>query len=251
MQRYFIDPTKQEVIATGSIAITGEDVHHLSNVMRMKQGQEILCLTADGFEALCKIDTITKEEVTCTLESWTNKNRELPIQVAIASGLPKGDKLELIIQKGTELGASMFMPFQAERSITKLDHKKSQKKRDRWVKIAKEAAEQSYRNIIPAVHPVLSFKELLQLAGDFDKCVVAYEESSKEGEQNRFRSLLNEMTNGQTLLIVFGPEGGLAKKEIDELEALGAVTCGLGPRILRTETAPLYALSAISYQTEL
>ncbi|MDI5983115.1 RsmE family RNA methyltransferase, partial [Amycolatopsis magusensis] len=100
MQRYFIDLTKEEVIAKGSIVINGEDVHHLSNVMRMKAGQEILCLTTDGFEVLSKIDTITKEEVICHVEGWTNQDRELPVRVTIASGLPKGDKLELIIQKG-------------------------------------------------------------------------------------------------------------------------------------------------------
>ncbi|BBP90831.1 ribosomal RNA small subunit methyltransferase E [Bacillus safensis] len=193
--------------------------------MRMKAGQEILCLTTDGFEALSKIDTITKEEVICHLESWTNQDRELPIRVTIASGLPKGDKLELIIQKGTELGASAFIPFQAARSITKLDQK-SHKKRERWEKIAKEAAEQSYRNIIPRVYSVSTFKELTQLAGEFDKCVVAYEESSKEGEQSRFQTVLQQMKGGQTLLVVFGPEGGLAEKEIEELETLGAVICG-------------------------
>ncbi|MDM5298798.1 16S rRNA (uracil(1498)-N(3))-methyltransferase [Bacillus pumilus] len=251
MQRYFIDLTKEEVIAKGSINVTGEDVHHLSNVMRMKAGQEILCLTTDGFEALSKIDTITKEEVICHVEGWTNQNRELPIQVTVASGLPKGDKLELIIQKGTELGASAFLPFQAVRSITKLDQKKSHKKRERWEKIAKEAAEQSYRNIIPRVHSVFTFKELIQKTGEFDQCIVAYEESSKEGEQSRFQSVLQKMKGGQTLLMVFGPEGGLADKEVEELEKHGAAICGLGPRILRTETAPLYALSAISYQTEL
>ena len=98
MQRYFIDLTKEEVTTKGAIVIKGEDVHHLSNVMRMKAGQEILCLTTDGFEALSKIDTITKEEVIGHLESWTNQDRELPIRVTTASGLPKGDKLELIIQ---------------------------------------------------------------------------------------------------------------------------------------------------------
>lgn len=138
MQRYFIDLTKEEVIAKGSIVINGEDVHHLSNVMRMKAGQEILCLTTDGFEALSKIDTITKEEVICHVEGWTNQDRELPVRVTIASGLPKGDKLELIIQKGTELGASAFIPFQAARSITKLDQKKSHKKRERWRKSRKK-----------------------------------------------------------------------------------------------------------------
>lgn len=188
--------------------------------MRMKAGQEILCLTTDGFEALSKIDTITKEEVICHVEGWTNQDRELPVKVTIASGLPKGDKLELIIQKGTELGASAFIPFQAARSITKLDQKKSHKKRERWEKIAKEAAEQSYRNIIPRVYPVSTFKELTQLAGEFDKCVVAYEESSKEGEQSRFQTVLQQMKGGQTLLVVLALKAVWQKRRLTSLKRL-------------------------------
>lgn len=153
MQRYFIDLTKEEVTLKGAIVIKGEDVHHLSNVMRMKAGQEILCLTTDGFEALSKIDTITKEEVICHLESWTNQDRELPIRVTIASGLPKGDKLELIIQKGTELGASAFIPFQAARSITKLDQKNP---------IKNESAGRKSRKKQPSSPTGISFRVFIQ-----------------------------------------------------------------------------------------
>lgn len=154
-------------------------------------------------------------------------------------------------KKGTELGAHAFIPFQAARSVVKLDDKKAKKKRERWAKIAKEAAEQSYRNEVPQVMDVHSFQQLLQRMQDFDKCVVAYEESSKKGEISAFSAVVRRLPKGSSLLIVFGPEGGLTEAEVERLTEKDSMPCGLGPRILRTETAPLYALSAISYQTEL
>ncbi|WP_024122099.1 16S rRNA (uracil(1498)-N(3))-methyltransferase [Bacillus halotolerans] len=251
MQRYFIELTKQQMEEASAISITGEDVHHIVNVMRMNEGDEIICCSQDGFEAKCELQSVTKEKVSCLMIEWTNENRELPIKVYIASGLPKGDKLEWIIQKGTELGAHAFIPLQAARSVVKLDDKKAKKKRERWTKIAKEAAEQSYRNEVPQVLDIHSFQQLLDKVQNFDKCVVAYEESSKQGETSSFSAVVSSLPKGSSLLIVFGPEGGLTEAEVERLTAKNAVPCGLGPRILRTETAPLYALSAISYHTEL
>ncbi|MDY7430656.1 16S rRNA (uracil(1498)-N(3))-methyltransferase [Bacillus sp. V26] len=251
MQRYFIELTKQEMEEAPAISITGEDVHHIVNVMRMNEGDEIICCSQDGFEAKCELQSVSKEKVSCLMIEWTNENRELPIKVYIASGLPKGDKLEWIIQKGTELGAHAFIPLQAARSVVKLDDKKAMKKRERWTKIAKEAAEQSYRNEVPQVLDIHSFQQLLEKVQNFDKCVVAYEESSKQGETSSFSAVVSSLPKGSSLLIVFGPEGGLTEAEVERLTAKNAVPCGLGPRILRTETAPLYALSAISYHTEL
>ncbi|MGV4319619.1 16S rRNA (uracil(1498)-N(3))-methyltransferase [Bacillus mojavensis] len=251
MQRYFIELTKQQMEEAPAISITGEDVHHIVNVMRMNEGDQIICCSQDGFEAKCELQSVSKEKVSCLMIEWTNENRELPIKVYIASGLPKGDKLEWIIQKGTELGAHAFIPLQAARSVVKLDDKKAKKKRERWTKIAKEAAEQSYRNEVPQVLDIHSFQQLLDKVHNFDKCVVAYEESSKQGETSSFSAVVSSLPKGSSLLIVFGPEGGLTEAEVERLTAKNAVPCGLGPRILRTETAPLYALSAISYHTEL
>lgn len=171
--------------------------------------------------------------------------------MTIASGLPKGDKLELIIQKGTELGAFSFLPFSAKRSIVKWDEKKAVKKVERWQKIAKEAAEQSHRRFIPNVHNPVNLSVLINLSQEFTYKLIAYEEVAKQGEGSVLAETLLQMKPGESLLVVFGPEGGLAVDEIEVLINNGFRACALGPRILRTETAPLYLLSALSYQFEL
>jgi 16S rRNA (uracil1498-N3)-methyltransferase len=247
LQRYFV--TNQP--ATESFVIEGEDHHHISRVMRMKTGDQIICVNDDKRSALCSIAEITAEQTIVDVVKWDDDRVELPIQITIVSGLPKGDKLEWIIQKGTELGANEFVPFLAARSIVKWDEKKGAKKLERWQKIAKEAAEQSHRNIIPCVASPISIKDLLQKAEQFDYCLVAYEEEARLGEMAVLVSTLKVMNPGQSLLIVFGPEGGLTPEEVSLLREKGFLVCGLGPRILRTETAPLYLLSAVSYHFEL
>ncbi len=152
--------------------------------------------------------------------------------------------------KGTELGASMFIPFQGARSVVKLDDKKAKKKRERWAKIAKEAAEQSYRNEIPEVKTVHTFRQRLKM-GRMSINVSLHTRSHQSREKRALSAELKSLPQGSSLLIVFGPEGGLTESEVHQLSEKGAVLCGLGPRILRTETAPLYALSAVSYHTEL
>ncbi|MGM7721067.1 16S rRNA (uracil(1498)-N(3))-methyltransferase [Metabacillus sp. Hm71] len=249
MQRYFIEEVKANLEST--INITGDDVHHISRVLRMQEGSRLFCCTKDGFEALCEIAEITNDQVNCFIIKWMTVNHELPIEVVIASGLPKGDKLEWIIQKGTELGAASFIPFNAARSIVKLEPKKFGKKLDRWRKIAKEAAEQSYRNKVPSVFEPCQFADLLKHAADYDVKIVAYEESAKQGEKKNLAKAFAKLTEGGSLFVVFGPEGGLTEQEVAKLEGEGFLTCSFGPRILRTETAPLYVLSAVSYYFEL
>ncbi|MFD3447682.1 16S rRNA (uracil(1498)-N(3))-methyltransferase [Microbacteriaceae bacterium 4G12] len=247
MQRYFVE---EQYVGEQIIEIHGDDARHIAKVMRMKNGDEIYCCL-HGKTALCTIAEITNEFVKASIVQWIEKSNELPVFVTIASGLPKGDKLELILQKGTELGAAAFLPFQAARSIVKWDEKKGDKKVERWTKIAKEAAEQSHRSIVPSVYAPVSFKQLLSMSSEYDACIVAYEEDAKQGEQANFVKTLQQLQPGKRLLIVFGPEGGLSEEEIKQLREHTFVTCSLGPRILRTETAPLYALSAVSYHFEL
>lgn len=247
MQRYFVE---EKYVNDASIRIVGDDVHHIARVMRMSAGDHIYCCV-NGKTAMCTIDEITSEFVDSTIVEWVEASSELPVFVTIASGLPKGDKLELIFQKGTELGAAAFLPFQASRSIVKWDAKKADKKVERLKKIVKEAAEQSHRSEIPDVHAPVSFKQLLTMSSDYDVCLVAYEEEAKQGEKANFAKALTTLEHGQKLLIVFGPEGGLSEDEISALREYKFVPCSLGPRILRTETAPLYALSAASYHFEL
>lgn len=249
MQRYFIEQNKENM--NDRFFITGDDVHHISRVMRMKVNDEIICCLKDGHQAKCKIVSITDQHVECALLEWIDKSNELPVHVAIASGLPKGDKLEFIIQKGTELGANTFIPFNAARSVVKLDSKKTTKKRERWKKIAKEAAEQSHRSRIPTVESPMSLQEMIKLAEEAQVKIVAYEEVAKEGEVSRLQQALNSVSPNGQIFAVFGPEGGLTDKEVEQLKEAGFIVCGLGPRILRTETAPLYFLSVVSYQFEL
>ncbi|MBD1382094.1 16S rRNA (uracil(1498)-N(3))-methyltransferase [Metabacillus arenae] len=249
MQRYFVNQVKSDTV--DKMTITGEDVHHISTVMRMSPGDTIICCSKDEHSAICEITEISNSQVSCQIIEWLGTTNELPIKVTIASGLPKGDKLEIVIQKGTELGAYKFIPFNAARSVVKVDQKKEKKKMARWQKIAKEAAEQSHRNVLPEVVSIKSFNELLREGEHYDVRLIAYENSAKQGEKNRLVSALEGMRAGQSLLIVFGPEGGIAKQEVTNLENAGFIACGLGPRILRTETAPLYALSAVSYYFEL
>ncbi|AZB43679.1 16S rRNA (uracil(1498)-N(3))-methyltransferase [Bacillus sp. FJAT-42376] len=249
MQRYFTDLPKHKI--SSFIQAEGDDFHHIVKVMRMREGDSVVWVTSDGEEALCTLMEPGNSEVKCSVKEWITENKELPVHIAIACGLPKGDKLDFIIQKGTELGAFSFIPFNAARSVVKLDDKKSKKKTGRWQKIAKEAAEQSYRNLIPAVYDPVSIKELIQIAKDYDVKIAAYEEAAKNGEKSRFAQALEQLSPGQTLLVATGPEGGFTEAEMELLQENGFITAGFGPRILRTETAPLYALSAVSYHFEL
>ncbi len=247
VQRYFV----KQLANDNSFIIDGEDWHHIVKVMRMQMGDQVICVDKEGKQALCRLAEITADSVVAEVVQWREENSELPISITIASGLPKGDKLEWIIQKGTELGAHQFLPFSAARSVVKWDDKKAAKKVNRWRKIAKEAAEQSHRSLIPDIVSPMTFQRMLEYSKDFKYKLAAYEEESRSGEVSIFSASLKQMQKGDALLLLFGPEGGLADEEVKELKNNGFLLFGLGPRILRTETAPLYTLAAISYHFEL
>ncbi len=250
MQRYFLKEDLTDY-QNQTISIGGDSFHHMVKVMRMKVGHRVYLVTKDQKAFIAEISAIEDQNV---LLNWVEddlRQQELPIEVTIANGLPKGDKLDLIIQKGTELGAQAFIPFAGSFSITKWDAKKAAKKTERLQKIAQEAAEQSHRTKIPTVQSLSSVKQLVEMKDQFDVCLVAYEESAKAGEDQNFVKGLKMLPPGGKLLIVFGPEGGLSKEEVDAFIKNGFLPCALGPRILRTETAPLYALAATSYHFEL
>ena len=247
MQRYFVNNKANE----NHFYINAEDRHHIIKVMRMEIGDKLICVEPEGKSAVCEIAEITDEQVVANVVQWKEEITELPITVTIASGLPKGDKLEWIIQKGTELGAHEFIPFSAARSVVKWDEKKAAKKIERWQKIAKEAAEQSHRAFLPEVVTPMSFNAMLAKSKNYHYRVAAFEEESRNGETSIFAKTLQGMKKGESLLLVFGPEGGLSDEEVQLLKAHDFSLCGLGPRILRTETAPLYTLAAISYHFEL
>ncbi|KXG11332.1 16S rRNA (uracil(1498)-N(3))-methyltransferase [Anoxybacillus rupiensis] len=248
MQRYFVS---KDQIHHDQIVMTGDDYHHMVRVMRMREGDAVICCNENGKAALCEIVRISSENMMLRIIKWIEEQTELPIRIYIAHGLPKGDKFELVIQKGTELGAFAFIPFLAARSVVKWEAKKADKKLERWRKIAKEAAEQAHRTRIPDIYQPMSMEPFIEFARTLDYRMVAYEEEAKQGEAAALRKVLRQMKPGQSMLVLFGPEGGLAEHEITKLQENGFFTCGLGPRILRTETAPLYVLAAASYEWEL
>lgn len=245
MQRYFIEDKKS---ADGYLTITGDDAKHITKVMRQSVGEELIAVVA-GKVYLAKITDIDLDVQVKLIRELEDRS-ELPKRVTIACGLPKGDKLELITQKATELGMNALLPYSAERSIVKWDGAKSIKKIERLKKIAKEAAEQSHRSHIPDIQAVHSFKELANVVKNYDVAIVAYEEEAKKSGGRRFAEILESLYDKDSILLVFGPEGGISETEAAALKEAGALFTALGPRILRTETAPLYALSAISYEFE-
>lgn len=240
MQRYFI-PADQ--FNDSIVTIQGQDYHHIVNVMRMNEGQSIICST-NGLSYLCEIKQISDDELTCIIIEKLTENQEMPITITLAQGLPKGDKLDLIVQKTTELGLEHFIPLQMDRTIVKWDHKKEQKKLDRLRKIAKEASEQSHRSVVPVIHEKLSLKELFQNRS-YDHYWVASEFEAKGTEPNsaELKKAVQQVNEGDHVLVIIGPEGGFSDQEIEFLKEQGCQSIRLGPRILRTETAPLYALS--------
>ncbi|MFS0644147.1 16S rRNA (uracil(1498)-N(3))-methyltransferase [Siminovitchia sp. 179-K 8D1 HS] len=248
MQRYFMDAPYD---GRDTVLLSGDHYHHIANVMRMKPGNEIWVVFNDGLAAKATIISLEDQAVKVRIMEWEERTTELPVHVTVASGLPKGDKWEWVIQKGTELGASQFVPFKAARSVVKWDEKKSARKLARWKKIAMEAAEQSHRQVVPDVLSPMTFEQILALSDNLSRKIVAHEEAAKQGEQSNLANMLAGVKKGEKIIILFGPEGGWEEKEVELLTSNGFISCGLGPRILRTETAPLYALAAISYHFEL
>lgn len=245
MQQYFIKGTPQS-----PLVVTDKDTaKHMFSVMRLKEGDQVTLVFDDGVKRLAQVLDPSQQSL-AILEELAD-NTELPVQVTIASGFPKGDKLEFITQKVTELGASAIWAFPADWSVAKWDGKKLAKKSEKLEKIAQGAAEQSKRNLIPEVELFDKKADFLAQLGQFNTIVVAYEEAAKEGEAATLLQTVKGLAKGDKLLFIFGPEGGLSPDEIVAFRQAGAVSAGLGPRILRAETAPLYALSAVSVLTEL
>lgn len=249
MQRYFVS---RENVTENSIRIIGDDVHHIQRVMRAQVGEKLICVSDNGRAALTYITKLSDDYVDVEIEKWLEESNELPVSVTIAQGIPKGDKFDLILQKGTELGADAFIPFQAERSVALWnDEKKYHKKVKRFQKILKEASEQSHRNRIPSLHSVMNIKQILDEASAYTVKLFAYEEEAKtEKMSSNLVNTLQNILSHDKIILCIGPEGGFSIKEADQLRENGFIPIRLGKRILRTETAALYALSSISYQLE-
>lgn len=242
MQRYFV----KEFDRQGFI-MPKDDLYHMKKVMRMKNGDLITCIDNDQQVYLCKIKDI--ETGSIEVVETTDQNCELGVDVTLIYALPKSDKFEFVLQKACELGVNRVVPLKSMRSIIKTDQKTFMKKYPRFEKILKEAAEQSYRNRIPEITPLITLKEIEPYLSQHN--IVAYEERAKENEMSLLKEVLSKIHIGDTITIIVGCEGGFDPQEIEYLESIGVQSCSLGKRILRSETAPLYLLSAISYAVEL
>ncbi|WP_257997850.1 16S rRNA (uracil(1498)-N(3))-methyltransferase [Salimicrobium jeotgali] len=246
MQRYFAG---RENWNEDRVKITGPDVHHIRKVMRMAPGDTVIVVHPDkkAFEAeITEID----EEVYCALKHPLETDPELPQKVTIVQAIGKSDKVEWVVQKGTELGMAEMIPFQAGRSVAKWDEKRQQKKVERWNKIAKEAAEQSERLMIPEVKSVASLKQVIEWTEGFGHLLFAYENEAREETESRLSGYIRKVGPGESVCLVIGPEGGFTPEEVSVLYQASFQPVRLGRRILRMETAALYFLSALSYEWE-
>ena len=247
MHKFFV-PTNQ--IENNEIKITGEDVKHIANVLRLKTSEKIIiCDKELGESYIAEISDINKEYVVCNIIEKITESTESNVNVDIFQGLPKADKMEYIIQKTTEIGVKNIYPVELERCVVKLDSKTKQKKIDRWQKIAESAAKQSKRDIVPKINNVINLENVCKNIAKYDIILLAYENE----EKNTIKRELQKLDRNKKLSIgiVVGPEGGISENEAKTLIEAGAKCVTLGKRILRTETAPLVMLSDIIYEFEL
>ncbi|MGX4645115.1 16S rRNA (uracil(1498)-N(3))-methyltransferase [Holzapfeliella sp. JNUCC 80] len=246
MQHYFLDET---LSINQTVSLPKDIAHRVSRVRRSKVDDEIEVVDSLHQVFIAKITSLENKAVEVEIVQEQDRQVELQQDVTLLVGMPKKEKAEWIIQKGTELGANAFVFFNSRYAVAKLKADRLAKKLDRLNTIAKQAAEQSRRSIVPEVK-VLDKLSDLDLS-EFDHTVVAYEEAAKQSEKSNLVKVFEQVEPNQKVLGVFGPEGGLAEEEVTTLVNQGATVAALGPRILRVETAPLYFLSALSYQTEL
>ena len=254
------------------LRITGEDFHHMTRVLRMKEGEELSVsvtdeaadrphppdgrnVTTDAEKQVSReeyrfgIEEITQDAVICTLRFVKRDTAELPVRILLLQGLPKGDKMERIIEKNTELGVTEIIPVALKRCVMKLDKKKSASRAVRWNKIAEAAAKQSRRGVIPRVTDVMTLTEALSYAKDAERKLLPYELAENDAAHGmaHTRNLMNEIRPGDTVAVFIGPEGGFEEAEVAKARESGFRTVSLGGRILRTETAGMTVAGWLNY----
>lgn len=244
MYRFFVTPQQ-----TGGekIVITGSDVNHIKNVLRMKKGEHILISDGTDREYECEISGFIEDTVEVKILDVFGSFAELPTKITLFQGLPKSDKMEWIIQKAVELGVYEVVPVVTKRAVVKLDAKKAKKKVARWNAIALSAAKQAKRGRIPEVKPVMSLKEAYEYSKTFDASIIPYEDAKG---MNHSREVLHSLKGKKQIGIFIGPEGGFEVSEVELAKELGIVPVTLGRRILRTETAGMAVLSILMFEME-
>ena len=230
------------------IFIRGADYNHIRNVLRMKKGEVLSVSDGSGArEYRCHIEDFEEDCVHCRLDFIKEAEVELPVRITLFQCLPKGDKMEFVLQKAVELGVYEIIPVRSARSVVKLDEKKAAGKTARWNAISEAAAKQSKRAYIPEVKPVVSFADAVQYAATLDHALIPYELSDDFG---RTRKLIDSLQSGETAGVLIGPEGGFAEEEVEAARRSGIIPVSLGKRILRTETAAMVFLSWLVYRFE-
>ena len=250
MPKFFV---KDDQIKNNKIEIIDEDVNHIVNVLRCKIGENLNIANIDtGKNYESEIEKIDKNSVICKIKREIESSSESNINIDILQGLPKADKMELIIQKSTELGAKEITPVNMERCIVKINAKDESKKINRWQKIAEVAAKQSRRDIIPKVNNIINLKDLEKKESNYDCILVAYEKEESNTFKNELIKLKEvlKVKKNINIAVVIGPEGGFAESEIENLTNIGCKIITLGKRILRTETVALVMTSIILYELE-
>ncbi len=243
MYNFFIEPNNK---TEKGYQICGSDYNHIKNVLRMKVGDSLL-VSCENKTHLCRIEEFADQMVVLFTLKENYLDTNLPIEICLFQGLPKSDKLELIIQKTVELGVSQIIPVEMARSIVKIDRKKASAKTERYNAIAESAAKQSKRTHIPTVTEPITFRTMLEMIKDFDLLIVPFE--SKNGMDDT-KMALSKINKGMKVGIVIGPEGGFEQSEIDFLTDKGALIVSLGKRILRTETASILSVGMLMLHAE-
>jgi len=239
---------ENDQILQDKIIITGKDVNHIKNVLRMMPGDEIVICNGQGKDCYCIIDKVSDSQIETVINSVQDTETELSAKITLFQGLPKSDKMELIIQKAVELGVYEIVPVMTARCVVKYsDDKKEDKKIARWQAISESAAKQSHRGIIPKVQPVMTFKEALVSASKMDLKVIPYE---NEKGMVATKEALSNLKNCNTVGIFIGPEGGFESSEVELAREYNIIPISLGRRILRTETAGLALLSMMMLTLE-
>lgn len=246
MQRFFVEPYQIQE-EEHRIILTGSDVNHMKNVLRMRIGEDVWISDGKEKEYHCTIESFEEENAVLHILYAQEPQYELPSRIYLFQGLPKGDKMELIIQKAVELGAYAIVPVETRRCIVKLDEKKALKKTARWQQIAESAAKQSKRILIPQVKQVMGWRDALALAKELDVLLIPYELAKGIKET---REILSNIKLGQSVGIFIGPEGGFEEDEVQAAMEAGAKPVTLGKRILRTETAGMTMLSILMFTLE-
>jgi len=244
MPRFFVKP---ENINEGSVSITGEDAFHIARALRMAVGDEITVADSEGYEYKCKLSKIRDDICVCSISEKLLSKSESPVDVSLFMAYPKGDKLELVIQKAVELGANKIIPFESSRCIKRPRQDKAEKQGVRLSRIAEEAAKQCGRGMLSEISAPISFSEMILEAKKSELSLFCYEGKGTVS----LKEILSKNPNAKSISVVVGCEGGFSENEAEIAKESGLILVNLGPRILRCETAPLYALSSISYNYEL